>query len=141
MTLEISTPALLFPALSLLMLAYTNRHLALASVIRQLHTQYRSGPERYRSYLAQIESLRWRMKLVRNMQFLGVTALLLCTVCMVCIFLDAAAAALGVFSISLGSMIGSLLFCLLEIAQSVRAIDLHLSDLADSAAEEPPSAG
>ncbi|HEY8900464.1 MAG TPA: DUF2721 domain-containing protein [Chthoniobacterales bacterium] len=141
MTLEISTPALLFPALSLLMLAYTNRHLALASVIRQLHTQYRSGPDRHRGYLAQIESLRWRMKLVRNMQFFGVSGLLLCTVCMVAIFLGLSTVALVIFSISLVSMIGSLLFCLLEIAQSVRAIDLHLSDLADSAAEQSGGKG
>jgi len=124
--IDITTPALLFPTVSLLMLAYTNRHLALASVIRQLHSQYKSNSDR--NYLGQIKSLRSRIRLVRNMQFFGVMSLLLCTICMFCIFIDQGRVALFIFGLSVFSMIGSLLFSLVEIVQSVHAIDLHLGD-------------
>lgn len=134
MKLDITTPALLFPTISLLMLAYTNRHLALASVIRQLHTQYQTNLDG--NYLQQIKSLRSRMRLVRNMQFFGVTSLLLCTVCMFCIFLDQGRAGLALFVISIFSMIASLLYSLFEIVQSVQAIDLHLIDIEDAAAKQ-----
>lgn len=127
MKIDITTPALLFPTVSLLMLAYTNRHLALASVIRQLHSQYKSSSDS--SYLGQIKSLRSRIRLVRNMQFFGVMSLLLCTICMFCIFIDQGRIALVIFGLSVFSMIGSLLVSLVEIVQSVHAIDLHLGDL------------
>src|SRR5471032_768597 len=84
MEINITTPAVLFPAVSLLLLAYTNRFLALASVIRRLHADYKVAPSP--QYLRQIESLRWRIRLVRNMQFCGVLSLLLCTVCMFLLF-------------------------------------------------------
>jgi hypothetical protein len=38
--LSLTTPALLFSAISLLLLAYTNRFLAYASVVRNLHARY-----------------------------------------------------------------------------------------------------
>lgn len=134
MKIDITTPALLFPTISLLMLAYTNRYLALASVIRQLHSQYRANLDK--NYLRQIKSLRSRIRLVRNMQFFGVTSLLLCTVCMFCIFLNQGTAALVLFSVSVFSMIVSLLFSLVEIVQSVQAIDLHLIDIEDAIARQ-----
>ena len=131
MTIDITTPSLLFPTISLLMLAHTNRHLALTSTIRQLHSQYRQNHEAH--YLGQIASLRRRIKLVRNMQLLGISSLLLCTVCMLCIFIDQAHVALWVFCVSVLAMMASLVFSLLEIGQSVRAIDLHLTDLEETA--------
>lgn len=132
--IDITTPALLFPTISLLMLAYTNRHLALAAVIRQLHGEYRSNLDL--NYLNQIRNLRRRMILVRNMQFFGVTSLLLCMLCMFSIFFDWSHAALALFSISMLSMMASLGFSLAEIVQSVRAIDLHLSSLETNASRQ-----
>ena len=38
--LSLTTPALLFSAISLIMLAYTNRFLAYAAVVRNLHAKY-----------------------------------------------------------------------------------------------------
>jgi hypothetical protein len=134
MKIDITTPALLFPTISLLMLAYTNRYLALASVIRQLHSQYRANLDK--NYLHQIRILRRRIRLVRNMQFFGVTSLLLCTLCMFCVFSELATAALILFAVSVFSMIVSLLFSLVEIVLSVRAIDLHLVDIEDAIAKQ-----
>jgi Protein of unknown function (DUF2721) len=143
MKIDITTPALLFPAISLLMLAYTNRYLAFAAVIRQLHTEYRTNLDQ--NYLEQIRNLRSRMRLVRNMQFFGVASLLLCTVCMFCVFLNFGCAALALFTASILLMIVSLLYSLVEIVQSVNAIDLHLIDIEDAAArqrkQDGPSGG
>jgi hypothetical protein len=141
MKLDITTPALFFPTVSLLLLAYTNRFLALAAVIRQLHSQYRSSPDA--TYLKQIASLRTRIRLVRNMQFWGVLSLLLCTLCTFLIFIQCDRAAVWLFVVSMASMIASLVFSLWEIRLSVVAIDLHLSDIeADCkrTAEKPAAA-
>jgi hypothetical protein len=127
MDLNLTTPAVLFPAISLLLLAYTNRFLALASVIRRLHADYTVKPDP--SYLGQIENLRWRIRRVRDMQFCGVLSLLLCTICMFLIFSGLLIPAEVVFIFSLIAMIISLIFSLAEIQSSVRALDLHLQDL------------
>ena len=127
MDINITTPAVLFPAVSLLLLAYTNRFLALASVIRKLHADYKATPEP--SYLGQIENLRYRIRLVRNMQFCGVLSLLLCTVCMFLLFIHEITWAEVMFSAALVVMMLSLFFSLVEIQTSVRALDLHLQDV------------
>jgi hypothetical protein len=129
MEINITTPAVLFPAISLLLLAYTNRFLALASVIRKLHADHKSAPDP--SYIGQIQNLRYRIRLVRNMQFCGVLSLLLCTICMFLLFCGSTFWAEIVFSAALLVMIISLIFSLVEIQNSVRALDLHLKDIKD----------
>lgn len=127
MDFNLTTPAVLFPAISLLLLAYTNRFLALASVIRRLHADYSTRPDP--SYLSQIENLRWRIRRVRDMQFCGVLSLLLCTICMFLVFASLVIAAECFFALSLIVMMISLVYSLAEIQSSVRALDLHLQDL------------
>jgi hypothetical protein len=127
MEFDLTTPALLFPAISLLMLAYTNRFLALASVIRSLHADYKAAPSS--GYLAQINNLRRRIRLIRNMQFSGVFSLLLCIVCMSLLFYELLMPAEIVFSIAILFMICSLVLSLIEIQMSVGALDLHLHDI------------
>lgn len=124
---DVTTPAVLFPAISLLLLAYTNRFLALANVIRKLHADYKAAPDP--SYLGQIANLRWRIRMVRNMQFCGVLSLLLCTICMFMVFCGSILPAEIVFSFSLIGMVISLIYSLVEIQSSVHALDLHLQDL------------
>jgi hypothetical protein len=128
MELSINTPALLFPAITLLMLAYTNRFLALASLVRSLHDEYN---EQKKSLLihGQIRNLHLRIRLIRNMQALGVLSFLLCVVCMYLIFRSYTTAANWVFAASLLSLLASLIFSLMEIYLSTKAIDLELSDM------------
>jgi len=130
MEITLTTPAVFFPAVSLLLLAYTNRYIALASVIRKLHADYKASKEVH--YLGQIASLRWRIRLVRNMQFCGVSSLLMCTVCMFLLFLDLIVPAEWFFTAAMIFMIVSLIISLTEIQSSVRALDLHLKSI-----EEP----
>ena len=81
MDISINTPALLFPAISLIMLAYTNRFLALATRVRSLHNEY-NKTENNKVVHGQIKNLRFRIKLIKQMQALGVMAFLSCIICM-----------------------------------------------------------
>ena len=85
MEITFNTPALLFPAISLLLLAYTNRFLALANLVRRLHDEYKRG-EKGTGLLYQIQSLRRRLILVRYMQGFGVFSFVCCVVTMYCIY-------------------------------------------------------
>lgn len=124
---DVTTPAVLFPAISLLLLAYTNRFVALDGIIRKLHADHKAAPDP--GYIDQIENLRWRIRLVRNMQFWGALSLLLCTTCMFLLFFEYVTPAEIMFSASLVAMIASLVISLMEIQTSVRALDLHLQDM------------
>ncbi len=125
--LSLQTPALLFPAVSLLFLAYTNRFLALASLIRSLHAAYRTTPDE--RLLAQIKNLRTRVGLVRSMQLLGVVAILLCVLAMFLLYEKMQAAGAFVFGAGMVSLMASLLFSLREIQISVTALNVLLADL------------
>jgi hypothetical protein len=125
--LPLSTPSLLFPAISLLMLAYTNRFLGLASVVRALHVNWQSTQEPL--LLAQIQNLRGRIQIIKHMQSLGVLSLMLCVVSMSCLFFGSQLAGQATFGASLLLMLGSLTLCLVEIQMSGRALDLQLRDV------------
>ncbi|HEX8235352.1 MAG TPA: DUF2721 domain-containing protein [Abditibacteriaceae bacterium] len=127
MEFSLTTPALLFPAVSLLLLAYTNRFLALAALIRELHSRYKDNRDEL--LMAQIRNLRQRVMLIRNMQALGVSSLLLCVVCMFVLFAGWAVPGKAIFGISLLLLISSLALSIWEIQISVNALNLHLSDL------------
>lgn len=127
MMIEMTTPALLFPAISLLLLAYTNRFLGLSNVIRTLHAAYEKRPER--AVVLQIENLRSRIYLVRSMQGLGVAAILSCVLCMFLMFWGATVAAQWLFGAALVLMMASLVVSLVEISRSVKALDILLSDM------------
>lgn len=128
MELSITTPALLFPAITLLMLAYTNRFLALASLVRTLHSEYHEE-EKNPLIQKQIKNLHIRIGLIRNMQGFGVLSFVFCVVCMFLIFNNYMTAAKWIFAFSLLSLLTSLIYSLIEIVLSTRAIDLVLSDM------------
>jgi len=127
MELSITTPALFFSAISLLMLAFTNRFLALAQVVRNLHTQYKEKPSEIIS--GQIRNLRLRLHLIRSMQIAGITSLLLCVLCMFLIYIKLITFAEIMFGIAMILLIISLALSIWEIQISVKALDLHLSDV------------
>ena len=123
--LTLTTPSLLFSAVSLIMLAYTNRFLSYAQIVRTLKTEYDLHPSKITA--AQIENLRSRLYLIRLMQILGIVSLLLSVVCMFLIYVGLQTFAVIVFAISLLSLIASLGISIGEIIISVRALELHLS--------------
>lgn len=127
MDITLNTPALLFPTVSLLMLAYTNRFLALAAIIRKLHADWKVSPDPLIE--AQIRNLRHRLRLIRDMQTLGILSILLCAVCMFLLFKGLVSAANVVFGIGLVLMVASLALSLWEIQLSGGALNLHLKDM------------
>ena len=127
MDINLTTPALLFPAISLLLLAFTNRFLTLANLIRQLHTNYKTNPDEI--LYGQIENLRYRIKLIRDMQAIGASSFLLCVVSMFALFLGWIEVGNWVFAASLVLMAIALTISIREIQVSVVALDLHLQDL------------
>lgn len=127
MEITLTTPALLFPAVSLLLLAYTNRFLTLATIIRGLYDRYYSNKDE--TLLLQIQNLRYRVYLIRNMQIAGVMSLLICVVSMFALFAGWVDAGKWSFGIALILMIISLGISLRELQISVGALDLLLTDL------------
>lgn len=128
MELNIQTPALLFPAVSLLMLAYTNKFLAIANLIRRLFSDYQQHQE-HTQLLRQIVNLRRRLQLIRLMQVFAVASVLFCVLTMYFIYENFQATAKALFALSLLLMIASLLFSLIELFFSTGALRLLLRDL------------
>ena len=129
MDFSLGTPALLFPTVSLLMLAYTNRFLTLATIIRGLHDRYKN--DQNDNLLGQIANLRYRVYLIRNMQIFGVLSLLFCVISMFALFAGWSAGGQWSFAIALILMIVSMLISLRELQISVGALDLLLVELED----------
>ena len=127
MDITLTTPGLLFPAVSLLMLAYTNRFLTLATIIRSLHDRYHS--DRDENLLAQIANLRYRVYLIRNMQIYGVLSLVFCVVSMFFLFAGWVPGGQWSFAIAMLLMLISLGISLRELQISGGALDLLLRDM------------
>jgi len=127
MEITLTTPSLLFPAISLLMLAYTNRFLTLATIIRGLHDRYQTRQDE--NLVRQIANLRYRVYLIRNMQIAGVLSLLFCVVSMFSLFAGWIAVGQWVFGIALVLMIVSMGISLRELQVSVGALDLLLNEM------------
>lgn len=127
MQITLTTPALLFPAISLLLLAFTNRFLAIATLIRQLHKSYLDNPKSVLE--GQLKNLRKRLFLIRAMQFFGVLSLLLCVLAMFFIYLQVGEWGSVIFGISLVLLLLSLVISAREIQLSTKALDIELSDM------------
>ncbi len=125
--ITLTTPGLLFSAISLLLLAYTNRFLALAALIRQLHAEYQLHPDKL--VLSQINNLRQRVQLIKNMQIWGVASLFLCVLCMFLIFADNQTLGKWIFGLGLLLLLVSLGISIKEIHISVKALNMRLKNM------------
>ena len=127
MELTLTTPALLFPAISLLLLAYTNRFLTLAALTRDLYGRYRANPDQ--SIKGQLDNLRYRIVIIRNMQAFGVASFFGCVLSMFLLFAGQPLAGTWVFGASLILLLISLALSLREIQVSIDALFLQIADL------------
>lgn len=125
--LTLTTPALLFSAISLIMLAYTNRFLAYANVIRELHDKYLKQKDSI--LIAQIKNIKQRLYLTRAMQIFGISSLLLCVLTMFLIYIQQPTIAVWIFGLALLLLITSLGLLIVEIQISVKALELHIRDI------------
>ena len=125
--LDLTTPSLLFSAISLILLAYTNRFLSYASVVRALKEKHQQTHDS--KDIAQIANLRKRLYLTRSMQILGILSLLLCVIAMFFIYVSWQVFAAWIFGIALLLLAASLCVCIWEINISVKALEIHLEDI------------
>lgn len=125
--LDLTTHSLLFSAISLILLAYTNRFLSYASVVRALKEKHQQTHDP--KDIAQIANLRKRLYLTRSMQILGILSLLLCVIAMFFIYVSWQIFAAWIFGIALLLLAASLCVCIWEINISVKALEIHLEDI------------
>ena len=131
---SLTTPTVLFPAISLLMLAYTNRFLAVSNLIRSLKDKYTELREE--NHLLQIRNLRRRLLLIRNMQMMGALSLFLCILSMFFIFENNVVMAKYIFSGGMIALILSITLSLREIHLSVIALNLEMKDIEEQLKEK-----
>lgn len=125
--ITLTTPALLFPAISLLLVAYTNRFNVISTRIRAMSAAYKTMPDA--SLMAQMKSLRSRVFIIRNMQAYGIGGLFMCVLCMFALFAHELVIGKVLFAISLLMMLASLGYSLYEVMVSVNALKLELNEL------------
>ncbi len=125
----LTTPALLFSAVSLILLAYTNRFIAYTGVVRNLYKQYKENPTSVLK--GQINNLRKRLYLIRTMQLLGVFSLFLCVATMFLLFVGYLLVASYFFAVALLLLCASLALSIWEIQISIKSLELHLSNMED----------
>jgi hypothetical protein len=133
--MNLTTPALLFPAISLLMLAYTNRFSISAQLIRQLHMRYLENAKDV--VIRQIANLRMRLMLIRWMQAMGVLSFIFCTLTMFLVFINLALIAQFAFGFSLFLLALSLVLSLCEIVISTKAIEIEIEDMEQTLKNRP----
>lgn len=129
MELNLSIPALLFPAISLTMLAYNARYLAIAALIRELHKRYQnqsSSPVK-----KQIKQLRKRLGIIKAMQAMAIISFLLAVITMFLIYIEKTIWANIFFGISLIALIISLTLSFIEVQLSTQALEIQLNDMED----------
>jgi len=130
MELTLTTPALLFPAISLLLLGYGNRFLTLASLIRDLYDRYKKDPEP--QIKGQLDNLNYRIGIIRNMQIYGVGSFFMCVLCMLVLFVGQVLLGKVIFGLSLLMLLISLGLSLRELQVSIDALRLRIRDVMDS---------
>ena len=127
MDFNITTPALLFSAISLWMLSFTNRFLAVANLVRQFVAQYTEHPDQ--GIKKQLDNFRIRLMLIKYTQFFGVLSFFLCVLCMFLIFAGQVFIAEIVFAASLVVLMASIAVSLYEVFISIGALKLELEKI------------
>ena len=129
MELTLTTPALLFPTVSLILLAFTNRFLAVAALIRKLASEYHTKEDKW--IADQIQNLRVRLLVIGDMRMMSIVALFLSVLSMFFLFNGQEEIAKYVFGAALISLMISLGMCLREIQISTRALSIQLKDIGE----------
>ena len=134
MEIDLTTPALMFSTVSLLLLAFTTRFLGLAKAIRDLYNDYQKNPEK--RFIDQLKNFRRRVELIRNMQIVATASLLLCMVSTIMVYFQLQLVASVTFAVSLLLMTAALAMSIIEIGMSVGALNVHLADMEQALSSE-----
>lgn len=135
MEITLTTPALLFPAISLLLLAFTNRYITVANVIRNLKKEYDQGDEGDNMVL-QLRSLYKRIEIIRHMQEIGIASLFFASLSMFLIFANIQIVGKIVFGISLICLMVSMILSLHETTLSNKALAMEIDSILEKEEEK-----
>ncbi len=127
MELTLSIPALLFPAISLSMLAYNARYLAIAALIRQLHGEFKATGSRRIGI--QVKQLQRRLRIIKHMQAVAIISFLLSAITMFLIYVELTIWGNLVFGASLLALMISLVLSLIEVQLSTQSLSTQLTDM------------
>lgn len=127
--LQLTTPAMLFPAISLLMLAYTNRFITLAGLVRELKEAHDKNPSE--NLIRQIQNLSFRLNIIQYMQIMGALSFLFCAFSMFGLALDHSTIGLAFFLSGLAFLVISLGLLIVELLTSVKALKIVLKNIED----------
>lgn len=125
--LDVTTPALLFPAISLLMLAYTNRFVTLAGLVRDLKAMHDQAPSQ--NLRLQMDNLAFRLNVIQYMQMMGALSFFFCAFSMFSFFIHKNSMGTWMFGFGLGALLISLILLMIELSVSVRALKLMLKNI------------
>lgn len=131
MKLTLTTPALLFSTVSLLMVAYTTRFMGIATLIRSLHDKHKMTNLSDENISLQLNLLKKRVRLIKNMQLMGVVALILSILSTAFIFFENIFLGEATFIVSLIFLVVSLIISAVEIQNSIHALEVQLDECAD----------
>ena len=125
--MEITTPALVFPAISLLFIAYTNRLHTLSVLIRSM-TKNDNKDLKNNETKDQLEILKKRVLYIKRMQVFGILSFIFCLFTIICLYIELDNIANYFFGLALFLLVASLLFALFETLQSTEALSIHLKN-------------
>lgn len=130
MDIAINTPALLFPAITILFLAYSNRFLTIATRIREKHADFNKTHSPVAA--KQIMSFRLRLRYIVAMEMFAVLGIISCTIAMGFIFYGLQNYGNIAFAISMLFIVLSLLASIIELFFSMKALNIELEDMEEN---------
>ncbi|MBT3852279.1 MAG: DUF2721 domain-containing protein [Gammaproteobacteria bacterium] len=125
--MEITTPALLFPAISLLFVAYTSRLHSLSVLIRAMTTDG-SNESKTMHAKEQLNILKKRVNYIKRMQVFGILSFIFNLITIICLYINYDYLANYIFGFGLFMLSASLFFALLETLISTKALNIHLKN-------------
>jgi hypothetical protein len=125
--MDITTPAILFPAISLLFVAYTNRLHSLSVLIRAMTTEG-SNESKTRHTQEQLDILQKRVTYIKRMQVFGILSFIFNLITIICLYINYDYLANYIFGFGLFMLSASLLFALLETLIYTKALNIHLKN-------------
>ena len=125
--MDMTTPALLFPAISLLFVAYTNRLHSLSVLIRAMTTEG-SDESKTKHTEEQLDILKKRVTYIKRMQVFGIVSFIFNLMTIICFYIEQISLAYYIFGFGLIMLSASLIFALLETLISTKALDIHLEN-------------
>ena len=133
MVLDLTTSALLFPAIPLLMITFGTRFTVVSELIRKIHDEYAADIDlddvRAKRMLGEISALKKRLWMIQINQTLSSLSFFFNLLPMFALYMGNQNLAKTIFGIALALLMLAVVLFIIEISIAVRSLNLQLSDL------------